>query len=197
MNNHSVQFHQALRYLLHSPSLWSARCAADLDESDPESGGAGGSEASDQAPIYGCAAARGVSDDSDSAESAGPSGDEGEDAPSEGGQDHGDNAKSPEIAGASREELEGIQLGVRGSSRVPRNTVFSDQLDDDDTAFSDGEEAPLMSAAAVAAATEGLDEPSSEDEDDEPEEGGMLADVDNSGEDSDAAPEGVQTEKPR
>ena len=45
--------------------------------------------------------------------------------------------------------------------------------------------------AQVAAATAGLDEPSSEDDDEEPEEGGMLADVDNSGEDSDASPEGA------
>ena len=38
----------------------------------------------------------------------------------------------------------------------------------------------------------GLEEPSSEDEDEEePEEGGMLADVDGSGDDSDASPEGA------
>ena len=38
----------------------------------------------------------------------------------------------------------------------------------------------------------GLEEPSSEDDDEEAEEGGMLADIDDSGEDSDASPEGAR-----
>lgn len=38
----------------------------------------------------------------------------------------------------------------------------------------------------------GVEEPSSEDDDEEAEEGGMLADVDESGEDSDASPEGAR-----
>lgn len=38
----------------------------------------------------------------------------------------------------------------------------------------------------------GLEEPSSEDDEEEPEEGGMLADLDASGDDSDASPEGAR-----
>ena len=119
-------------------------------------------------------------EDSDSAESAGPSGDEGDDALSDGG-----DASSPESAGASGDEMPG--------GRASRRQSLAELPDEDDTAFSDGEEAPLMSEAAVAAAMAGMEEPSSEDDDDEPEEGGMLADVDDSGEDSDATPEGVCT----
>ena len=121
--------------------------------------------------------------DSDSAESAGPSGDE---SAGDAGED--DGASSPESAGPSGDEPD--SASDRAINRAARRRGRSERAENDDTAFSDGEEAPLMSPAAVAAALQGLEEPSSEDDDDE-EGGGMLADVDDSGEDSDAAPEGA------
>ena len=125
---------------------------------------------------------------SDSAESAGPSGD---DEPND--EAAGLHAGSRRISGAAGE----AEQTSSGRKRKRTADVVVDAGGEDDTAFSDGEEAPLMSPEGVAAATAGLEEPSSEDDDEDgegaegggrgkPAWGGMLAEAGDSDDDSDA-----------
>lgn len=174
------------------------RAAQPLDHSDTaESAGASADEQPDR-----------VADDddadvepSDSAESAGPSGDDepGTQAETLLGGGHRSDSKA----------VSDIGLTSSGKKRKRRADIAGDAagedgggVQEDDTAFSDGEEAPLMSPEGVAAATAGLEEPSSEDDDEDDEEGaeggrgrppawaGMLAEAGDSGDDSDAEDDG-------
>ena len=169
----------------------SGLAAHNSDSDTPESAGASADERSGGAGgVHNSADELG-----DSAESAGLSGDD---------EAHDDRLMQ---AGPRRGQSgAGAPAGqVSAGRKRKRPVTAAGELDDDDeTAFSDGEEAPLMSPEGVAAATAGLEEPSSEDDDDDDDEqegggggagrlgawGGRLAEAGDS-DDSDAEDDGA------
>ena len=171
------------------------RAAQPLDDSDTaESAGASADEHVDRAADDDDADA----EPSDSAESAGPSGDDepGNEEPVAPGS-HRSNSNAVLDVGQTSS---GRKRKRRAETAVDAASEGSGRVDEDDTAFSDGEEAPLMSPEGVAAATAGLEEPSSEDDDEEEEDAeggrgkpawaGMLGEAGDSGDDSDAEHDG-------
>ena len=163
------------------------------DSDSPESAGASADER-----ISDGAGADGRADEfRDSAESAGMSGDEEAD---DGGQARVEPSREQGGSGAAAGQVRLVR-----KRKMPAGSVAATEADDD-TAFTDDEEAPLMSPEGVAAATAGLDEPSSEDDDDDEQDrgggggtrgqgarGGVLAEAGDSGEDSDAEDDGART----
>ncbi len=193
-------------------------CAGAAVADAAESGG--GRQAMAQAAANGNSSFATHTYDSDSPESAGASADES--SSGEAGADirADELSDSTESAGLSgddealddRHAQAGPRRGQSGAG-APAGQVRAERKwkrpvtsveADDETAFSDGEEAPLMSPEGVAAATAGLEEPSSEDDDDDDDEqggggdgagrhgarGGMLAEAGDS-DDSDAEDDGA------
>ena len=194
IGGHSAQPSVRIAHVRHAAA--NGRTVEPPDDSDSaESAGASADEQLDHAADDADADVEA----SDSAESAGPSGDDepgAETQPVFAGRRRSNSHANPEVGQTSSGRKRKRRVDSAGDAAGEDGR----RMDEDDTAFSDGEEAPLMSPEGVAAATAGLEEPSSEDDDeaDEVDGGaqgkrawaGMLGEAGDSGDDSDAEDDG-------